>query len=42
MFQRSSGICQDMRSRGILSAADARQADEVANEIAKCDAALQK
>jgi hypothetical protein len=42
MFQQSLGICEDMRSRGILSAADARQADKVANEIAKCDAALHK
>lgn len=42
MFQRSSGIYQDMRSRGILSVPDAHQLDEVAEEITRCDAALGK
>jgi tetratricopeptide (TPR) repeat protein len=42
MFQRSSGIYQDMRTRGILSVPDAHQLDEVAGEVAKCDAALRK
>jgi len=42
MFQRSSDIYQDMRSRGILSIPDAHQFDEVAGEIAKCDTTLGK
>jgi tetratricopeptide (TPR) repeat protein len=42
MFQRSSGIYQDMRTRGILSVPDAHQLDEVTSEVAKCDAALRK
>jgi len=42
MFQRSSGIYQGMRTRGILSVPDAHQLDEVGGEVAKCDAALRK
>ena len=42
MFQRSSGIYQDMRSRGILSVPDAHQLDEVVGEVTRCDAALGK
>jgi hypothetical protein len=42
MFQQSLGICQDMHSRGISAPPDTPQIDEVAGEIAKCDAALQK
>lgn len=42
MFLRSSGIYQDMRSRGMLSVPDAHQLDEVAADMTKCDAALGK
>jgi hypothetical protein len=42
MFQQSLGICEDMHSRGILPPPDTPQIDEVAREIAKCDAALRK
>jgi tetratricopeptide (TPR) repeat protein len=42
MFQQSLGIYEDMRGRGILAQPDTRQIDEVAGEIAKCDAALVK
>jgi hypothetical protein len=42
MFQQSLGICEDMRSRGILAPPDTPQIDKVAGEIAKCDAALRK
>jgi eukaryotic-like serine/threonine-protein kinase len=41
MFQQSLGICEDMHNRGILAPPDTPQIDEVAGEIAKCDAALQ-
>ncbi|MGH8100787.1 MAG: protein kinase domain-containing protein [Chthoniobacterales bacterium] len=40
MFQQSFGICEDMHNRGILAPPDTPQIDEVAGEIAKCDAAL--
>jgi hypothetical protein len=42
MFQQSLGICEDMHNRGILAPPDTPQIDEVAREIAKCDAALRK
>jgi serine/threonine protein kinase len=42
MFQQSLGICEDIHSRGILAPPDAPQIDEVAREIARCDAALRK
>jgi serine/threonine protein kinase len=40
MFQRSFDIWQDMRSRGILEVPDASKPEEVAHQIAKCDAFL--
>ncbi len=39
-YQRSLGIWQDMKSKATLSAAYATKPDEIAREIAKCDAAL--
>jgi hypothetical protein len=42
MFQQSLGICEDMHSRGILAPPDTPQIDEVAREIAECDAAFRK
>jgi non-specific serine/threonine protein kinase/serine/threonine-protein kinase len=39
-FEKSLGIYQDMKSRGTLSAADAAKPDELASEIARCNAAL--
>jgi tetratricopeptide (TPR) repeat protein len=39
IFRQSLRIYADMRSRGILSAPDARRLDQVVGEIAKCDAA---
>jgi eukaryotic-like serine/threonine-protein kinase len=41
-YQKSRNIYQDMKSRGTLSAADAGKPDEVAREIAKCEAASSK
>jgi hypothetical protein len=40
LFQQSLGIWTEMRDRGTLSKADAHKPDEIAAEIAKCDAAL--
>ena len=42
MFRESLNILDDLRRRGILNAADAEWATEIAGEIAKCDAALGK
>ncbi len=39
-YQKSLGIWQDMKSKATLSAANATKPDEIAREIAKCDAAL--
>jgi hypothetical protein len=39
-YQKSLDIYQDMKSRGTLSGADTSKPDEIAKEIAKCDAAL--
>jgi non-specific serine/threonine protein kinase/serine/threonine-protein kinase len=39
-YQKSLDIYEDMKSKGTLSGADAGKADELAKEIAKCDAAL--
>jgi tetratricopeptide (TPR) repeat protein len=41
-YQKSLNIYQDMKSRGTLSGTDAAKPDEVASEIAKCDAALNR
>jgi non-specific serine/threonine protein kinase/serine/threonine-protein kinase len=41
-YRKSLDIYQDMKSKGTLSAADAGKPDEVASEIARCDAALAK
>lgn len=40
--QKSLNIWQEMESKGTLTAADAGKPDEVAREIAKCDAGLKK
>ena len=39
-YQKGLDIYQDMKSKGTLGAADANKPDELAKEIAKCDAAL--
>lgn len=39
-YQKSLDIWQDMKSKATLNGADANKPDDVANEIAKCDAAL--
>jgi len=39
-YQKALDIYQDMKSKGTLSGADANKPDELAKEIAKCDAAL--
>ena len=39
-YERSLGIYQEMKSKGTLSAADASKPDEIASEIARCNAAL--
>ncbi len=41
-FQKSLDIYQAMKSKGTLAAADAGKADELAREIARCNAALQR
>src|ERR1051326_1141327 len=41
-YQKALDIYQDMKSKGTLSGADAAKPDELAKEIAKCDAALQR
>ena len=41
-YQKSFDIYQDMKSKGTLSGSDASKPDELAKEIAKCDAALRK
>lgn len=40
LYERSLHTYQDMKSKGALSAADASKPDEIAREIANCDAAL--
>jgi hypothetical protein len=40
MFRQSLKILDDLRSRGMLDANGALWAKDIANEIAKCDAAL--
>jgi serine/threonine protein kinase len=42
MYRRSLGVWEEMRSRGILSVTDAGKPEEVAREIAKCDAFLRR
>jgi serine/threonine protein kinase/tetratricopeptide (TPR) repeat protein len=39
-YQKALDIYQDMKSKGTLNGADASKPDELAKEIAKCDAAL--
>lgn len=39
-YQKSLGIYKEMKSKGTLGGADAGKPDEVAREIANCDAAL--
>ena len=38
-YRKSLDIYQDMKNKGTLSGADAGKPDEIAKEIAKCDAA---
>ena len=40
LYARSLSIWQDMQARGILTAEDRTKPQEVAREIARCDAAL--
>ena len=40
MYVRSLQIWQDMQRRGILTGEDAAKPEEVAREIARCDASL--
>ena len=40
-YQKALDIYQDMKSKGTLSGVDAAKPDELAKEIAKCDAALE-
>lgn len=42
MFQQSFNILEDLRARGLLSAADTQWAKSIAGEITKCDEALAK
>ena len=42
MYVRSQQIWQDMQRRGILTGEDATKPEEVAREIAQCDAALRR
>ena len=39
-FQKSLNVWREMKSKGTLNGADASKVDEVAREIARCDAAL--
>lgn len=39
-YQKSLDIYKDMKSKGTLSGPDANKPDDLAKEIAKCDAAL--
>jgi tetratricopeptide (TPR) repeat protein len=41
-FEKSFGIWQDMKNKGTLSGADAGKPDELAKELARCDAALER
>ena len=41
-YQKALDIYQDMKNKGTLSGADAGKPDDLAKEIAKCDAALVK
>jgi non-specific serine/threonine protein kinase/serine/threonine-protein kinase len=41
-FQKALSIYQDMKNQNTLNATDASKPDEIAKEIAKCDAALPK
>jgi hypothetical protein len=40
MYARSLDVWQDMQKRGILTAEDAANSQEIARELARCDAAL--
>jgi len=40
MYARSLGVWQDMQTRGILTAEDAAKPEELARNIARCDASL--
>jgi hypothetical protein len=42
MYARSLEIWEDMQKRGILTAEDSTKPQDVAREIARCDATLQK
>jgi hypothetical protein len=42
MFRKSLNVLEDLRSRGALQPADQKWAKEIADKIAKCDAALGK
>ena len=42
MFQKSLNVLDDMRSRGTLAANDEQWVKEIADEIAKCDTALER
>ncbi len=42
MYARSLAIWQDMQKRGILTGEDPTKPQEVAREIAQCDASLRQ
>jgi len=42
LYARSLEVWQDMQKRGILTAEDRTKPQEVAREIARCDAALRR
>jgi hypothetical protein len=41
LYARSLAVWQDMQKRGILTAEDRTKPQEIAREIARCDAALE-
>lgn len=41
VYRRSLDLYQDLKTKGKLSPADASKPDEIAREVAQCDAALQ-
>jgi hypothetical protein len=41
-FRQSLAVWQDMQARGILTAEDATKPEDVAREVARCDAAIHK
>jgi hypothetical protein len=42
LYAQSLDVCQNMQQRGILTAEDAAKPQEVARELARCDASLRR